>query len=193
MTEASKRGFRVSIYRAPAVTASTATRVSKPTDDFIRRMYLGMVESGCAPDIGRLDPQFAVDFVPVNYLVATMCKLATSDHPAIRSNDLSIYHLGNFEPLPLGELSRVMGDIRSDYLVGRRVGLESWFDLVSKSAKEDDQLRWTVLKDYLQMGHVTFALDITETDESIRVAGGTMDCPPVDASYLKGMLANSGN
>ena len=193
MTEASKRGFQVSIYRAPAVTASTATRVSEPPDDFIRRMFLGMVESGCAPDIGRLDPQFAVDFVPVNYLVATMCKLATSDHPAIRNKDLSIYHLSNPKPLPLSELPRLMGDIRSDHLVGRRVSLESWFNLVSKSAKEDDQLRWTVLKNYLEMGHVMFALDRSETDESIRMAGGTTDCPPVDANYLKGMLVNSGN
>ena len=192
MTEASKRGFRVSIYRAPAVTASTATGVSEPTDDFIRRMFLGMVESGCAPDIGRSDPQFAVDFVPVNYLVATIRTLATSAHPALRTKNLSIYHLSNPAPLPLSELPRLMGDIRGDDLVGRRVPLESWFRLVSESATEDDRLRWAVLKDYLELGHVMFALDRAETDECVRIAGGAAECPPVDAGYLKAMLGNGG-
>lgn len=187
MTEASKRGFQVSIYRAPAVTASTSTRVAEPADDFIRRMVMGMIDSGSTPAVGSTDPQFAVDFIPVNYLVETMSKLSSSDVPGVNDRDLSIYHVGNPRPLSLNALPRLMGDIRSDRIVGRTVGLEPWFKMVSKTASEDDQLRWAILKDYLKMGHNMFALDRKETDERIRLAGGTVGCPPVDVEYLRGM------
>ena len=184
MTQASQRGFLVSIYRASAVTASTSTKVPEPADDFIRRMVLGMIECGCTPEIGRADPQFAVDFIPVDYLTSTMYRLSSND---IRSQDLSIYHVGNPNPLLLRDLPSLMGDVRKDHTLGRSVSLNEWFDLASKNANADDRLRWTVLKDYLTMGHVMFALDGTETDKKIQTVGGYAKCPPVDAEYLKRM------
>ena len=184
MTQASQRGFPVSIYRASAVTASTSTKVAEPADDFIRRMVLGMIECGCTPETRRTDPQFAVDFIPVDYLVSTMYRLSTTD---VRNQDLSIYHVGNPRPLLLSALPRLMGAIRNDYTVGRSVSIDEWFNLAAKSANKDDQLRWAVLKDYLNMGHVMFALDRAETEDKIRTVGGDARCPPVDAEYLRRM------
>ena len=189
MTQASQRGFPVSIYRASAVTASMSTKVSEPADDFIRRMVLGMIECGCTPEIRRTDTEFAVDFIPVDYLVSTLYQLATTD---IRNQDLSIYHIGNPSPLLLSALPRLMGDVRNDQTVGRSVTLDDWFDLAAKGANKDDQLRWAVLKDYLTMGHVMFALDRAETDEKIRTVGGDAICPPVDAEYLRQMWKREG-
>ncbi len=187
MTQASKRGFQVSIYRASAVTASTFTNVPEPADDFIRWMVLGMIESGCTPEIGRTDPQFAVDFVPVDYLVSTLYSLSSSDNPVIHNKELSIYHLGNLSPLPLSVLPGLVSDIRSDGKVGRSVSLNEWLSIVSKSSNEDDRLRWAVLKDYLRMGHVMFALDREETEDKIQIVGEKVRCPPVDREYLRGM------
>ncbi|KAL8723018.1 MAG: hypothetical protein Q9181_007374 [Wetmoreana brouardii] len=190
MMQASARGFPVSIYRASAVTASTSTNVPEPADDFIRRMVLGMIEVGVIPTIGNADPQFAVDFIPVNYLVGNMYKLSNSDVPTVRDGQPSIYHVGNPKPLPLHELPSLMGDIRNDQTVGRSASLEEWYDVVSKNADEDDQMRWTVLKDYLRMGHIMFALDDEETNKMIQRVGWDLDCPPLDAAYLRKMWIN---
>lgn len=184
MTQASQRGFPVSIYRASAVTASTFTKVPEPADDFIRRMVLGMIECGCTPEVGLADPQFAVDFIPVDYLASTMYRLSSAD---IGTRDLSIHHVGNPSPLPLSQLPRLMGAVRNDETVGRSASLDAWFDLVSQNADTDDRLRWAILKDYLAMGHVMFALDRTETDKKIETVGGYARCPPVDAEYLRRM------
>ncbi|KAL8725318.1 MAG: hypothetical protein Q9166_007424 [cf. Caloplaca sp. 2 TL-2023] len=187
MTQASERGFPVSIYRASAVTASTSTNVPEPADDFIRRMVLGMIEAGSIPEIGSADPSFAVDFIPVNYLARNIYMLSRSSIPVAGDGKPSIYHVGNPKPLPLSNLPSLMGDIRNDHTIGRSASLEKWSDMVSKNANEDDQLRWMVLKNYLRMGHVMFALDDKETNRMIQTVGGNLDCPPVDSAYLKRM------
>ncbi|KAL8999812.1 MAG: hypothetical protein Q9188_005811 [Gyalolechia gomerana] len=189
MTQASERGFPVSIYRASTVTGSTSTKVPEPADDFIRRMVLGMIDSGSIPKVGDAELPFAVDFIPVNYLVTNLYKLSTSTVrvPIPRSGEPSIYHLGNPKPLPLSKLPRLMSEIRGDETAGRSIGLEEWFEGVLKRANEDDQLRWSVLRDYLRMGHVMFALDGEETNRMIQAVGGELEIPVVDAVYLGSM------
>ncbi|KAL8857831.1 MAG: hypothetical protein Q9178_005587 [Gyalolechia marmorata] len=186
MTQASERGFPVSIYRASAVTGSTLTNVPEPADDFIRRMVLGMIESGSIPKVGHAEVPFAVDFIPVNYLTTNMYKLSTKV-PIARSGEVSIYHLGNPKPLPLSKLPQLMGEIRGDETVGHSIGLEQWFQGVLKGANEQDQLKWSLLRDYLRMGHVMFALDAEETNRMIQVVGGELEIPGVDAGYLGSM------
>ncbi|KAL8810346.1 MAG: hypothetical protein Q9200_002647 [Gallowayella weberi] len=189
MTQASERGLPVSIYRASAVTGSTLTKVPEPVDDFIRRMVVGMIDSGSIPRVGDAELPFAVDFVPVNYLVTNLYKLSTSKgrSPVPRRGELSVYHLGNPKPLALSKLPRLMSEIRGDETVGRSVGLEEWFEGMVTHANEDDQLRWSLLRDYLRMGHVMFALDDEETKRMLRVVGGEMEIPAVDAMYLRSM------
>ena len=188
LTRAAERGFRVGIHRASAVSASARTRVPEPADDFIRRMVLGMIASRCAPRIGAAgEPGFAVDFVPVDYLVETMHKLAGCD--TLRREELSIFHIGNERPLEVAELPGLMGDIRADGKDGQTASLEEWLDVVSTSEDEEDQLRWAVLKDYFTGGHNMFALDQTKTWEAMAVAGASRRCPPMDAKYLREMFA----
>ena len=191
MTQASERGFPVSIYRASAVTASTTTNVPEPADDFIRRMVLGMIESGCIPEVGQTYPQFAVDFIPVDYLVGTLFKLSHSD--TTEDGKPSIYHIGNPKPLPLNKLPDLMGDIRNHGGVGRRASLDAWIDeMLNNDIDEAARLRWNVLKSYLSMGHVMFALEQGETEKMIQTLGGDgLECPPVDSQYLSRMWKNT--
>ena len=182
LTQAAERGFPVSIYRASAVTASTRTKVPEPADDFIRRMVLSMIDSGAAPAIGTSDPQFAVDFIPVDYLVSTLYNLSSSDRVA--SPDLAIFHVGNEKPLPLAALPSLMCDIRGQGVEGRSVELGEWLDMVAKGQNDEGTLRWAVLRDYLGMGHNMFALDRAKTQKAIQVVGESVQCPPVDGEYL---------
>ena len=191
MTQASRRGFPVSIYRASAVTASTITGVPEPADDFIRRMVLGMVESKCVPEVGRTNLEFAIDFIPVDFLAATLYKLSINDNPIVSEGEPTIFHIGNPKPLLLSRLPSLMGQIREDGMAGRSTSLADWMDVVFKTANEDDRLRWAVLKDYLRIGHVMFALDHDGTDSAIAKLGeGRLSCPPVDGIFLKKMWEN---
>ena len=192
MTKAAERGFKVSIYRASAVTASTVTRVPEPADDFIRRMTLGMIKCGAAPAIGNEHPQFAVDFIPVDHLVSNFYDLSSTDLPSpeIQNQNASIYHLGNPQPLPLAQLPALMGQIKNDGTIGRNTSVEEWLALASKDASRDEQLRWAVLRDYLKIGHVMFALERGATEKRLRDIGGSegrAKCPGVDVEFLRGM------
>lgn len=192
MSQAAARGFPVFIYRSSAVTASTSTNVPEPPDDFIRRMVLSMIEVGCVPRIGLKDPQFAVDFIPVNYLTSTMYYISRSQEMKDK-NGPAIFHVGNESPLALRHLPALMGEIRQDGTTGRSVLLEEWLQLASVGQSEEAQLRWAVLKDYLVNGHNMFALDRTRTDEAMGGMGEErVKCPPVDAEYLRKTLMNSG-
>ncbi|CAO1600411.1 hypothetical protein XANCAGTX0491_004101 [Xanthoria calcicola] len=194
MTQASERGFPVSIYRASAVTASTITNVPEPADDFIRRMVLGMIESGCIPEVGQTEPQFAVDFIPVDYLVGTIFKLSLHSDTIGDDGKPSIYHIGNPNPLPLNKLPDLMGEIRNNHGgVGRRANLDEWIDeMLNTDIDEAARLRWNVLRSYLSMGHVMFALEQGATAKRIQkmmggVGGDELKCPPVDSRYLSRM------
>ncbi|KAI9676095.1 MAG: putative Hybrid PKS-NRPS biosynthetic cluster [Caeruleum heppii] len=190
MSQAADRGFSVSIYRASAVTASTITRVAEPADDFIRRMILGMIESGAVPQVGvKGEPEFSVDFVPVDYLTTSILNLST--HNQVRSKELSILHIGNETPLPLSRLPALMGQVRPDATHGRTLPLDDWLKLVSANESADAQLRWAVLKDYLEAGHVMFSLERGETRRKLELVGAARNCPPVDGSFLRDMFGMS--
>lgn len=192
MNQAAARGFSVSIYRAAAVTASTSTNVQEPADDFIRRMVLSMIEVGCVPEIGLSDPQFAVDFMPVDYLTSTMCCISRSEQARLKSEP-AIFHIGNKSPLPLRHLPALMGAIRQDGVTGRSVPLEDWLKLASVGQNEEGRLRWAVLKDYFVNGHNMFALDQTRTQEVVKTLGEErVKCPSIDAEYLRKMLIGPG-
>ncbi|GAD98579.1 polyketide synthase [Paecilomyces variotii No. 5] len=184
LTEAAERGFPVSIYRAAAATGSTATGVSESQDDFIRSVVMNMIQHKLIPQVGTT-PEFVIDFVPVNYLAATMYDISSNEevyHPG-----LSIYHIGNKQPLHLNELPGLLGEIRGDGSVGQAIPLVEWLRVLAEGADEKEQLRWAVTKDYFMNGHTMFALDRTNTDAALDVVGESVDCPRIDVQYLRQM------
>ena len=197
MTQAAARGFPVSIYRASAVSGMTESTAPEPSNDFIRSMVRSMIQFGCVPQIGLQKPEFAVDFIPVNYLTSSIHCLATTNTAskiAEPSKIPSIFHLGNENPLPLSKLPAFMSKIRQDGRRGRALPLDAWLDVVSRDEDPEAQLRWAVLRDYFTAGHNMFALDRTETSEALQKtqegeeAGGrkVAACPSVNGEeYLK--------
>jgi thioester reductase-like protein len=99
--QAAARGFAVSIYRASALTASTATRVPEPPCDFVRCLVLSMVRLAVVPLLptpqawqraqayeqaqgppsshslhAHSPDEFVIDFIPVNYATSVLYKLS---------------------------------------------------------------------------------------------------------------------
>lgn len=190
LTQAAERGFDVRIYRASAATGSTTTGIPEPAEDFVRTMVLdGFIRSGYVPQLQRTSttPDFVVDFVPVNYLTSSLYRLSFDD--ALPRNTPLIYHLTNPKPLSLGALCKVMSEIREDKKEGQVVSLDEWLEKVMASASDEkDMLGWTVLDGYLRKGHVMFALDQGLTEEELERVGKEVECPPIDAEYLKKMI-----
>ena len=201
LEQAAERGFGVTIFRASAVTASTATGVSEPDDDFVRRMVIDMIDAGSVPDfgIGTKDSlPFVIDFVPVNYLANVLCDISGSEdlRPGKTPQDknLSIYHISNPHPLPLQDLPSLMANLRSDGKPGSSFPLKEWLGLLRTKATTDAaKLRWTAMKNVCEAGHVMFALDRTETKKALEIVGGygdgaSAECPPVDEAFLARMV-----
>ncbi|KAJ9299407.1 hypothetical protein DTO271G3_3029 [Paecilomyces variotii] len=184
LTEAAEWGFPVSIYRAAAATGSTATGVSESQDDFIRSVVMNMIQHKLIPQVDT-SPEFVIDFVPVNYLAATMYDISSNEE--VYQPGLSIYHIGNKQPLHLNELPELLGEIRGDGSVGQAIPLVEWLRVLAEGADEKEQLRWAVTKDYFMNGHTMFALDRTNTDAVLDVVGESVDCPRIDVQYLRQM------
>ncbi|KAJ9635854.1 hypothetical protein H2199_008207 [Coniosporium tulheliwenetii] len=184
LTQASTRGFPVSIYRSSAVTTSTTSKVQGTADGFVGKMVLGMIDTGLVPQVEPVKgAEWAVDFIPVDYLCTVLHSLATRDE--ISSQDLAIYHIGNSEALKLRDLPTIIGRIRPEKGEGRAVPLMDWLAAQSHSADAEDLLSWEVLKGYLDAGHIMFALDRSKTDAALRLVGENVACPPVDSDYLR--------
>lgn len=82
-----------------------------------------------------------------------------------------------------------MSEIREDKKEGQVVSLDEWLEKVMASASDEkDMLGWTVLDGYLRKGHVMFALDQGLTEEELERVGKEVECPPIDAEYLKKMI-----
>ncbi|KAJ9399870.1 hypothetical protein DTO282F9_3218 [Paecilomyces variotii] len=190
LTEAAERGFPVSIYRAAAATGSTATGVSESQDDFIRSVVMNMIQHKLIPQVDT-SPEFVIDFVPVNYLAATMYDISSNEE--VYQPGLSIYHIGNKQPLHLNELPELLGEIRGDGSVGQAIPLVEWLRVLAEGADEKEQLRWAVTKDYFMNGHTMFALDRTNTDAVLDVVGESVDCPRIDVQYLRQMWRDGTN
>ncbi|OBT53708.1 Hybrid PKS-NRPS [Pseudogymnoascus sp. 24MN13] len=195
LTRAAERGLNANIFRASAVSGSTLTNVPAPDDDFVRRMILEMIELGSVPDLDHTAsmPRFAVDFISVNCLADVLRDISTSDEIRQKKSDrgrkISVYHVGNPNPLNLSDLPALIPRIRADGKTGELVPLKDWFALMkAKANTEVDILRWEAVKSICESGHVMFALDRSETLEALRMVGGyeTVDsCPVVDESFLR--------
>ncbi|RAK74480.1 lovastatin nonaketide synthase [Aspergillus fijiensis CBS 313.89] len=198
LTHAAARGFPVTIYRASAVTGNPTTGLPAPAGDFVRSLILDMVRHRLVPRFARESPApFVVDLVPVNYLTALLAHLA--QHPRAAAAEahgpaVEIFHLTNPTPLPLDQLPGLTGSIRGDATAGRVVSVDDWLAAVSGSdpaaadADEDEQLRVQVAGGYFRRGHQMFALDRRRTDAALGgVKEGWVDCPPVDANYLRAL------
>ncbi|KAF8466151.1 polyketide synthase [Kalaharituber pfeilii] len=186
LTQAAERGFDVRIYRASAATGSTLTGIPEPADDFVRTMVIeGFVRSGYIPQLNPEHPDFVVDLVPVNYLTNSLYRLSFDDLPP--ANSPAIYHLTNPSPLSIYTLATVMRDITGKE--GTIVSLDEWLEKVMASGKdEQEMLGWSVLNGYLKKGHIMFALDQSLTEDWLERVGKDVECPPIDAAYLKGMM-----
>ena len=215
LTRASERGFRVSIYRASAVTASSATKVPEPMYDLYRYTIIRMIQVRCIPDTqvtSRLP--FAVDFIPVNYLTSTLFRLSLS-FPAALPMDKhgekapTIYHIGNPSPLLLHDLPSLVPQIlRQDdiELKADILPLEEWLAAIGTGLAAGEELRIAAIREMFCGGHCSFALDQTRTTATLAlldkaaeenegsVPGGVncrVDCSPVGVEYLRAMLENS--
>lgn len=183
--QAADRGFAVSIFRASAISASTATKVSEPADDFLRRMVLTMIETGSVPEFGTPSTEFVIDFIPVNYLASAIYHLST--YAQGKREGPAIYHITNPSPLSLKGLPPIISDVRHDRKGGKMVHWDTWLNLIP-TRDEKEQLRWNVIRDYFLKGHNMFALGSSKTLEALAAVGGAdVECPPIDAHYFRSM------
>lgn len=190
LNEAANRGFPVSIYRSSAVTSNITSKLSTPDDNLTQNMVLKMIEIGSIPDLGTSSPEFAMDFIPVDYLVSVMTHLSGSDEVGTPGG-LAYYHIGNPSPLKLHDLPALIAQIRDDGVNGTVVPLSEWIASLSSgtgdgSAGDDEtaQLERTVLKQFLDLGHRMFSLDGTQTKAALEKVGSVLECPAVDERYL---------
>ncbi|KAL2869028.1 uncharacterized protein BJX67DRAFT_379511 [Aspergillus lucknowensis] len=192
MENAAARGFNVTIYRSSAATADTRTGVPEPRDDFIRTMILSMLQAKAIPELPARERPFVVDFVPVDYItrgIQALSRRETRRQPEAATEmkaSAAIYHLSSPAPLPIEDLPGVMEEIDGEG--GRCLSVDAWFEAVSRmDGSPDAQVRWAVLKEYFDLGHLMFGLD-TEKTRSVLGELGMEGCEPVDAAYLRTML-----
>ena len=203
LTRAAQRGFRIFIYRASAVTASTRTGVPEQATNFIRYMIIRMIKARCVPDLKSTRtqkdaPEFAVDFIPVDYLTSTMHHLSTAGLAIVpHTKAPAIFHIGNPNPLPLTQLPALMGEILRDDIEGRLVSVEECLAAMGaeKLKEEGDELRLPTMREYFAMGHTMFALGRVGTERVLALSRfgkreSVVACPPVDAGYMRGMMLN---
>lgn len=206
LSEAARRGFPVSIYRASASTLniSSSSTIAAAGDDFTSNMILDMIELGHVPDVGQADPPFAIDLIPINYLTSVIVRLSTSDlirTTAGHGNEPApaYYHIGNPAPLKLSALPALMAKIRDDGHAGSVLPVNEWTQLMCERSSRGNHdewadVVWTISKEYLELGHTMFSLDDRRTSEALTLArqgDGDEDivhCPPVDEIYLGDMF-----
>jgi thioester reductase-like protein len=210
LSEAATRNIPVTIYRASAITAGTTAagaKVTTPNDNFTHNMILDTIELGIVPDFHLLDPPFAIDFIPIDYLTSTLALLSSgtintssSDFPVMKDakNQPKYYHISNPAPLKLRDLPALMAKIRSDGTRGSTVPVAEWTRKMRERAsdcssidKARRQMEWKVFEQYLDLGHTMFSLDTKATTEALgKLDGGAINssvflsCPPVDEMYL---------
>lgn len=199
--EASRRNFPVTIYRASAIAASTSSALAPPDDNFTNNMVLDMIATGKVPSFDNdfQESRFSIDFIPMDYLASTVVRLSTNDTTSPLTLSPSYFHISNPSPLPLYSLPALISQIRTDGKPGQSVPVAEWVEQMRECAKgEKKQLEWAVFKEYLELGHRMFSLDGMKAREAvgrINVGGGEgarrrgVKCPPVDAGYLRDMMA----
>ena len=188
LNEAANRGFPVTIYRSSAVTSNITSNLSTPDDNLTQNMMLGMIEVGSVPALDTNGPEFAIDFIPIDYLASVMTHLSSSD--AVGAPDgAAYYHIGNPSPLKLRDLPAVITQVRNDGVKGSVVPLSKWISSLDTAANgggddETSQLEKTVLRQFLDLGHTMFSLDGAQTKAALEKMGRVVECPAVDEKYL---------
>ncbi|KAF1813477.1 polyketide synthase [Eremomyces bilateralis CBS 781.70] len=194
LQQAASRGFPVTIARSSAVSASTTTNAPEPADGFISRMILDMIDSGLVPEMKGADasaPPSAIDFVPVDYLVSTLVTLTSEQKLRPLPGMPDIRHIGNVAPMKLSDLPAVVDHVRPRKGGAKLVPLEQWLTAMENQGSGGDAdgetIKYTVLSEFLRNGHVMFALDQSKTERALRDVPEDVQCPPVNAAFLKDM------
>ena len=201
LDQAARRGFPVTIYRSSAVTSSLESNLSTPEDNLTQNMMLSMIEAGSVPDLGDSSssggPEFALDFIPIDYLASVVSHLSSSG--ALASPEgataAAYYHIGNPAPLKLRDLPALLPQIRksddNDAAAAKAstVPLSEWVTLLASTTtsgndNETSQLEKTVLRQFLDLRHTMFSLDGSKTKAALEETGRAVECPAVDAEYL---------
>ncbi|KAK8013162.1 lovastatin nonaketide synthase [Apiospora marii] len=147
LCQAARRGYPVTISRASAVTATGAATLTRPIsrrggdtgiatdpnlDQFSTGMITQMMETGVVPrleaaHLGSPSPAFAVDVVPVEYLVSALVALTNKapQDPGLPPA-AEIYHIGNPKPLKLEDLPAVILQARPELKSVRQVTPDEW-------------------------------------------------------------------
>lgn len=194
LTEASRQGLPVSIYRASAVSGSLVTGVAAPSLDFVKSMIMHMIRHRLVPEIpSHMNVgEFVIDFVPVDILTDAIFRLASEE--AVFNPGLNVYHLGSSKPLPLRQLPPIVSAIRKEgegHGLAPTVPIKEWLRVVWDGAGEQEQLYWAVVEEYLQYGHVMFALDRGRAVAALRRAGWEAEFPKIDVHYLRRLWAHT--
>ncbi|KAJ5961718.1 hypothetical protein N7501_006659 [Penicillium viridicatum] len=195
LTKAAGRGYPVSIYRSSSVSGSISTNVPAPSLDFVNSMIMQMIRHRLVPDISVPNANsgdFVIDFIPVDVLTHAIYSLSVA--VTIPRQLPCIYHLGSSQPLRLDDLPSTIDSIfkegnRELGQPARIVSLGTWLEVVRKNASDQEQLYWTVIEQYLQYGHIMFALDQSQTISALRAAGWPGESPRIDAAYLRRLWA----
>ena len=192
LNEAANRGFPVTIYRSSAITSNITSSLSTPGDNLTQNMVLRMIEVGSVPALGAGDPEFAIDFITIDYLTSVMARLSSSDAigPPKR---VGYYHIGNPCPLKLRNFPAIISRIRNDGVKGSIVPLADWIQSLRAAAsgsgdEEKSQLEITVLEQFLSLGHTMFSLEGAQTKAALEKISSVVECPAVDEKYLSCLL-----
>ncbi|KAL4904773.1 hypothetical protein BDW74DRAFT_178346 [Aspergillus multicolor] len=205
LANAADRGFPTRIYRSSMPTASTATAIPPPDSGVIERLVTLMLQSGLVPRPQPGKPDMAVDLVPVDVLASWLHSLSTSavnSQSETDADQLQILHITNPHPLPFSQLTEIVPMLSANSpRRGELLDHETWLERLGKhcgaSASESDRLIWVAITSLLKEGHVMFPLDGKRTQAALRkvalqAQGPVLDCPPVDAEYLRLLLDSRG-
>ncbi|KAI1391900.1 polyketide synthase [Hypoxylon trugodes] len=195
--QAASRGFPVTITRAPAIATSLSAHyagANASLDEFTIHMVLSMVETGVVPQVDSASmPPFAVDVVPVDYLVSALAALTSDSTSEPESGKAQIFHLSNPQPLKLKDLPGMIPQIRPDVKEASIITLEEWLKRMEGAKGVEDAaaatVRSSVLKEYFERGHVMFSLDRSQTKQILDKVAPELEatCPAIDVEFLTTM------
>ena len=185
---AANRGFPVTIYRSSAITSNITSSLSAPGDNLTLNMVLRMIEVGSVPALGASHPEFAIDFITIDYLTSVMARLSSSDAVG-PPKTVGYYHIGNPCPLKLRNFPAIISRIRNDGVRGSSAPLADWIQSLRAAAsgsgdEEKSQLEIAVLEQFLSLGHTMFSLDGARTKAALEKISSVVECPAVDEQYL---------
>ncbi|KAJ5712819.1 hypothetical protein N7493_009287 [Penicillium malachiteum] len=192
LTEASRRGLPVSIYRSSAVSGSLATGVAAPKLDLIHNMIMNMIQSRRVPDVWS-NPnnvgEFVIDFIPVDSLTSAISGISSEE--SLFKPELDIYHLGSSRPLPIRELGPMIMAIREEQMNAPEatpiIDVDAWLKAARNSSSEQQHLYWTVVEDYMKNGHRMLALENKRSISALEKVAPGAQFPQIDAEFLRRM------